>query len=724
MGRAFLLIFFSFILIAETKGQQNQINVHGYIENIETGERLPNATILVVGSEAGTVSNAYGYFSIRVNKTDTLQINYIGYSPLIIDPSEIRNLPITVSLEPVDNQLDEIIIEGAHEEKFIDSEQMSIVSLPIEQIKTIPVLLGEKDILKTVQLLPGVQTGKEGSAGIYVRGGGPDQNLIILDDAIVYNAFHMFGFFSVFNADAIKNIDLYKGGFPARYGGRLSSVLDIQMKDGNQQEWHGEGGIGLLSSRLTLEGSLIKGKSSVLISGRRSYADLFVNMLSPKGKTNRIYFGDLNIKVNYEFSDKSKLIFSNYSGKDVFFFRNSKDNQNNEHGYNWGNSTSTLRWSKILDEKIFINTSLIYSSYKFNIYEKLEFDQQYYERLNSSAIQDFSAKVDLDFFINPGYHIKYGLSAIRHRFSPRSIVVENTALDSVIMEENFNYSNEYAAYIENIWAPTNKIKLNAGLRFSTIHTDQKKYPQLEPRFSGVYKLNNSLSFKASYAFTQQNIHLLTSSGVGLPTDLWVSATDDVPPQTAWQAAIGVAKFFETSNIEFSSELYYKEMSNILAYKDGASFLFLGNAEDGSNIKPIDWSENVISGSGRSAGIEFFLHKKKGRLNGWVGYTLSYTKHQFDEINEGKEFWARYDRRHDISIVTSFQVNPKFKLNMNWVYGTGNALTVPYYTTRHYEHDIAFSPSTTIAYGYGSRNAFRAAPYHRLDIGAQFIKKKK
>ncbi|MGK7392847.1 MAG: TonB-dependent receptor [Candidatus Cyclobacteriaceae bacterium M2_1C_046] len=699
-----------------------QVNINGYIQDQSTGERLPGATITLKDTHKGIVSNNYGFFSIDVPKKAIITINYLGYSALTVNTDSLGSFPYTFNLHQNINELEEVVIQENQLLRVNESEQMSLVSLPVEQVKNMPVLLGEKDILKTIQMLPGVQSGKEGSAGIYVRGGGPDQNLIILDDAIVYNAFHMFGFFSVFNSDAISSIDLYKGGFPARYGGRLSSVLDIKMKDGNRKEWHGEGGIGILSSRLTLEGPLIKDKASVLISGRRSYADLFVNLFGSKDNSTRIYFGDLNIKANYDFSKKSKLIFSNYFGKDVFFFRNSANQINNEVGYNWGNITSTIRWNYVLNSKIFLNTSLIYSKYKFNIFENTTINEKYYERLNSSEIRDLAAKTELDYFLSPVYHLKLGLSAIQHRFSPRAIVVEDTDLNSVFRETIYNFSDEYAGYIENIFSPNDHLKMNLGLRYSTIITDKNKYPQLEPRLSGAYKLTNNLSLKGSYAYTQQNVHLLSSSGIGLPTDLWTSATDNVPPQRAWQIAIGAANYFDKRKIEVSVELFYKEMMDILAYKDGASFLFLGNTENGTDITPIDWEQNVTSGYGESAGIELFLHRKTGKLSGWLGYTLSYTRHQFDEINNSEPFWARHDRRHDVSIVTSYEVKPNIKLNVNWVYGTGNAISIPQYSIKYYEHDLQYLPVS--AYNHGERNSFRAAPYHRLDIGVQFNKKKK
>lgn len=699
-----------------------QININGFVQDYSTGERLPGATITLKDAHKGVVSNNYGFFSIEVPKKAIIIINYLGYSALTVNTDSLRSFPYTFNLRQNINELEEVVIQEDQFLKINESEQMSLISLPVEQVKNMPVLLGEKDILKTVQMLPGVQSGKEGSAGIYVRGGGPDQNLIILDDAIVYNAFHMFGFFSVFNSDAISSIDLYKGGFPARYGGRLSSVLDIKMKDGNRKEWHGEGGIGILSTRLTLEGPLIKEKASVLISGRRSYADLFVNLFGSKDNLTRIYFGDLNIKANYDFSKNSKLIFSNYLGKDVFFFRNINNQVNNEAGYNWENITSTIRWNYVLNSKMFINTSLIYSKYKFTIFEKTTINEKYYERLNSSGIRNLAAKTELDYFLSPVYHLKFGLSAIQHRFSPQSIVVEDTELNSFFREKIYNFSDEYAGYIENILSPNDQLKMNLGLRYSNVITDKNKYPQLEPRFSGAYKLTSKLSLKGSYAYTQQNVHLLTSSGIGLPTDLWTSATDKVPPQKAWQIAFGAANYFDKEKIEVSMELFYKEMIDILAYKDGASFLFLGNTEGGTNITPIDWEQNVTSGYGESAGIELFLHKKSGRLNGWLGYTLSYTRHQFDEINNGEPFWARHDRRHDISIVSSYEVKPNVKLNVNWVYGTGNAISIPQYSIKYYEHDFQYL--SVSAYNYGERNSFRAAPYHRLDIGVQFSKKKK
>jgi hypothetical protein len=621
---------------------------------------------------------------------------------------------------------------------------MSKIDLPVSQIKKIPTLLGEKDVLKVLQLMPGVQKGSEGQSGIYVRGGGPDQNLIILDDAIVYNANHLFGFFSTFNGDALKSVELTKGGFPARYGGRLSSVIDLNMKDGNKEKISGEGGVGLISSRMTLEGPIIKNKSSFLVSGRRTYLDVISQPFikaQQKDLTTKVtggyYFYDLNAKLNYEFGRNDKLFLSGYFGNDDFGANISDQASELENGIKWGNKTATLRWNHLFGQKLFANTSLIYSQYKFgilskNVSENLETGQDQVFQLNyNSGIRDWSIKNDYDYFLSPKHHFKFGFQSIFHSFTPSATVLSDETINLFQNKIEKINVNESGIYFEDNTSIGDKIRINAGLRGAFYISDNKTYPKLEPRASVAVNLNPSTAIKGSFALMNQFVHLLSNSSIGLPTDLWVPTTSKVPPQQSLQIATGIAKDLTNQGISITIEGYYKKMQNIISYKEGASFLVIDNPE---NQAQFDWQSQVTSGKGWSYGFEFLVQKKVGRFSGWVGYTWSKTEWQFEELNFGEKFFPKYDRRHDLALVGIFELNKKITFSATWVYGTGNALTIPLseYTVfserlpRNISNQIPNQPffGANRVNQYSSRNAFRAEDYHRLDGAVQFHKKKK
>jgi hypothetical protein len=614
---------------------------------------------------------------------------------------------------------------------------MSTLSLQVSQVKNVPSLLGEKDVFKVLQLMPGVQKGAEGSSGIYVRGGGPDQNLIILDDAIVYNASHLFGFFSIFNGDALKSVELRKGGFPARYGGRLSSVLEMNMKEGNKEEWHGEGGIGIISSRMTVEGPLKKGKSSILLSGRRTYIDLLLRPLlaASKEENTGYYFYDFNAKVNYDFGRNNKLYLSGYFGKDKFYLKNDRDGVKENVGFLWGNTTSTLRWNHLFSNKLFANASAIYSNYKFGIYDKykvLQGEKDYYAEYYT-GIRDFSLKYDLDFLPNPDHWIRIGAISIFHRFKPHAFVELDVPKNINIRDIRYTDGVESGVYAEDTWQPYQSLKINAGLRFSHFLASRNQYHFFEPRISVAWRLENDFALKGSYASMSQFIHMLSGTGISLPTDLWVPTTDRVRPQQSQQLALGLVKDLQNPNLVFSMEGYYKKMDHVIGYKEGASFI---DIDEASSAVGINWEDNVTSGKAWSYGVEFLLQKKEGRLTGWIGYTLSWTQMQFDSLNFGKKYYARYDRRHDISIVATYKISDRITLSGTWVYGTGNAVTLPlseYNVSQHPADDQSqsfyYSGKAMYHFGrdvndYGEKNNFRMKAYHRMDIGIQFHKKKK
>ena len=742
--------FFTFLLVGLPllSFGQARYTLSGFIKERGSLELLPGVNIYIPGTPYGTSTNTYGFYSLTLPESDSLAVTFsaVGYESQIKTVRLDRNQEINLLLSS-SNQLREVIVSEQKQKEYVSRNvQMSQIEIPINQIKKIPAFFGEKDVLKVLQLMPGVQKGTEGQTGLYVRGGGPDQNLIILDDAVVYNASHLFGFFSIFNSDALKSVELTKGGFPARFGGRLSSVLDMNMKEGSKEALHGEGGIGLISSRLTLEGPLAKGKSSFLVSGRRTYIDVLAAPLiasQQAGEESKVkpgyYFYDLNAKVNYDFGLKDKLYLSGYFGRDKFYANEKSPDSESKAGLDWGNTTATLRWNHLFTSRLFLNTSLIFSDFDFGVsnYTKDmntdgsvsdEFSLQY-----NSRIRDMGLKMDFDFFPLPRHVIKFGGQLTHHRFVPSALAVLGTFLSNPI-ERSVKPVNtlEGGLYAEDTWQPFDALKMNLGIRLSSFKTETKNYIRPEPRFSAALRLAQDFSLKGSYAQMNQYVHLLTNTGLGLPTDLWVPTTDRISPQQSRQVALGLAKDLNHPALSITLEGYYKSMSNILNYKEGASFLSLS----GTNANELSWEDNVTSGRGWSYGLEFLVHKKTGRLSGWVGYTLSWTKWQFPELNFGKIFFPRYDRRNDISLVGIFEVNKRITISGTWVYGTGNALTLPLASYQavqdnFYTYSSQSRPGGEITrwYGstvneYGEKNSFRAEPYHRLDLAIQFHKKKK
>jgi hypothetical protein len=709
----------------QVSAQQSTVTLSGTITEEGSGETLPGVVIFCEELNLGSSSNTYGFYSLTLPQgTWKVSFRLIGYETSSIELLQGASLRKDIALRKEEVTLGEVTVSSERKESVAEESRMSTIDIPIDQIKKIPALFGEKDVLKVIQLMPGVQKGSEGSSGFYVRGGGPDQNLIILDDAVVYNANHLFGFFSIFNGDALKSVELVKGGFPAHYGGRLSSVLDMQLKDGNKEAVHGEAGIGIISSRLTLEGPIRKGKSSWIVSGRRTYIDALIYPFLPRDEKGGYFFYDFNAKVNFILNDRNRLYVSGYFGKDKFYFRsNSEDNSSFYGSFLWQNATATARLNHIIGDKAFSNTSLVFSKYNLQLGVTDEqsngdaFDLRFV-----SGIRDWTLKHDIDYLPNSKHHIKLGAQTTYHRFTPSAVVIKSTDALEATFEDEIYDSFENGVYLEDDWKISAPLKANFGARVSHFNMGSTNYFGLEPRVNLRYMLREDMSIKGSYALMNQYLHLLSNTGVGLPTDLWVPATERVRPQRSNQVALGLAKDITNPRLTVTLEGYYKTMSNIIGYKEGASFLSVG--EFGGEEK-LTWQDNVTSGNGTSYGAELLVQRKTGKLSGWIGYTLSWTTLQFDELNNGEPFFARYDRRHDLSIVGIYELRDNLTISATWVYGTGQAITLPLADYQTIPNDpVNNSPFVypTSSVDYGPKNSFRMAPYHRLDIAARWDKK--
>lgn len=689
---------------------QENHTLSGKISDAETGEDLIGATVSNVVTNSGTATNTYGFYSLSLNKgTYSIAFSYIGYETVIEKVNLNTDQKLNIRLMPSKQKIDEVVVSAEGRDQNITATQMSVVKMEMKQLDKIPVLMGEKDILKTIQLLPGISATSEGGNGFSVRGGTTDQNLILLDEAPVYSASHLMGFFSVFNSDAIKNMAVYKGGIPANYGGRASSVLDITMKDGNNQRFSASGGIGLLSSRLTLEGPIIKDKMSFIISGRRSYADLLFMASGYSDDDVTLFFYDLNAKINYKINDNNKLFISGYFGKDDFGFE--------DIGLDWGNATGTIRWNHLFNNRLFSNTSFIYSNYDYGF----NFDS---EMSMSSGIEDIGLKQDFTFFMNPENTIKYGFNVIRHVFNPGKLILENNEEDIILDEQK---SIESSAYIANEQKFGTRFSANYGLRFSlfnqlgdgwanTYNDKNEKidsvyyennelmqtYYGIEPRVSLNYILNEQSSIKGSYNLMQQYLHLLSNSTSGQPTDTWMPSTTNIKPQTVNQFAVGYFRNFADNNYEFSIESYYKDMQNVTDYKDGTSIMLNENIES-----------YILQGHGRGYGAEFYIKKRFGRLTGWISYTLARTEIKIDGINDSQWYPNKIDKTHDISVVGSFQLTERLAISSAFIYYTGNAVTFP---SGKYSFDGALIPY------YTERNGYRMPAYHRLDLSLHLAAK--
>ena len=709
--------------------------ISGYITENGSGENLLGVSIYVPELKLGTISNDYGFFSLTLPEgKHQVYISYLGYGTQVKEIDLSKDITLNALLETSAESLEEVVVTADEKIKESKVTQMSTVKINPSVVQDVPALLGEKDVLKTLQLLPGIQAGSEGSSGFFVRGGTPDQNLIVLDDAVVYNSNHLFGFFSVFNGDAIKSVEAFKGGFPARFGGRLSSVIKIDMKDGNKEKLSGKFNIGLISSSVLLEGPINKGKTSFIISGRRTYADVlaqpFIKAETDGEGTGGYYFADLNFKIHHIFSPKDKIYWSNYYGRDKFYTDADDDFGKSKVRLGWGNITSTLRWNHQYSNKLFSNTSLIFSNYEFKV--DGEFEDRFqdgtteeYSFKTSSGINDYTAKMDFDYFPNSKHSIRFGALATHHQFTPQRVLIKDDFTGDVDAKQELN-SFEGGLYVEDDWRITEKLRISPGFRLSYFKYKEKSYVNPEPRVALAYNIKPDLAFKASYSRMNQYIHLLSSSGIGLPTDLWVSSTDRVKPQTSQQIAIGLAKDFFDKDYSITVEGYYKTMDDVIAYKEGASFLALEDLETG---KTTSWEDNITSGQGWAYGGEILLRKQTGKLTGWLGYTLAWSERQFDELNLGKKFFDRYDRRHDISLVGIYKPHERITLSGTWVFSTGNNYTLPNLQRLSTPNGFPIQNSSSFYGGQTEefatqRNNFRGESSHRLDLGIQLHKKLK
>ena len=716
-------ILFSLLLFLFTISvmAQEKYTINGYIKDSLTGETLIGSNFYIRSEGKGVSANQYGFYSITLKKGNyKALVSFVGYQTKEIEINLNSNQQNNILLVLSNAAINNVTVVARKRDNNIKTAQMGKMELNINTAKAIPAFMGEVDILKTLQLMPGIRNAGEGNAGFYVRGGGADQNLILLDDAVVYNTGHLFGFFSIFNSDAIKNVTLIKGGMPAQYGGRLSSVVDVAMKEGNSNKTQVDIGIGLIASRFSIQGPLKKNKASYMISARRTYADALAKPFIKKTSDyygSGYFFYDLNAKMNYEFSEKDHLYLSGYFGRDKFNFNNSKRSFQTE--IPWGNSTATLRWNHVFNKKLFANTTLVYNDYKFALNGR----QNDFNINLSSGIRDLNAKTDFDYYASPEHKIKFGVQYTFHTFLPNVLSGNQDSVVFTPQNATKKYANEYAAYIQDDWEITSKLKLNLGLRYSRFQQvgrytkyirdtngnvldsvvygkgqTVQVYGGFEPRATMRYELNETSSLKAAITHNLQYIHLVTNAGTTLPTDLWVPSTSIVQPQVSWQYALGYFKNFKDGMFETSVETYYKTMDHQIEYREGYT----------PSLK--DPEEEFVFGKGWSYGAEFFVNKVKGRLTGWVGYTLSWTWRQFKDLNDGMKYPSRNDRRHDLSIVANYELNKKWKFGSVFVYGTGAAISVP---------ESFYFVSGTLTQEFSRINAYRMAAYHRLDFAATY-----
>ncbi|MEL6730751.1 MAG: TonB-dependent receptor [Bacteroidota bacterium] len=663
----FVIYFFFFVFFLSHVHSQN-FTLNGYVKDVQSGEALVGGSILAPKAQRGTYTNTYGFFSLTLPKGSyKIIISYIGYLPDTLDIQLDKDQFLDVKLEEVGTQVKEVVISASKSAyaNEVKSPQMSQINLKVKDLKIIPTLGGEADVMKVIQLLPGVTKGGEGTSSILVRGGDPDQNLILLDEAVVYNVSHLFGFFSVFNPDALKDLDLIKGGFPAQFGGRLSSVLDIRMNEGNMNSYHVKGGIGLLSSRLTVEGPIVKEKASFTISGRRTYIDKVFGLI---GVTVPYYFYDLNAKANVILGERDRIYVSTYLGDDVLYTPSEAQEAGADSlglgeidfGFRLGNVTTTLRWNHLYNSKLFSNTSLIFTRFKYDINGQVGENQIFI----GSEVQDLGLKLDYGYFFNPDHTLRFGGQFIHHRFRPNVISAAGD-ISQLVGDSEVKpiFSEEIALYLQHEWQARENLKIQYGLRASGAVVPEQVYAGLEPRFSAVYTLNDKNSLKLGYARMRQYVHLVSSSTVALPTDLWYPVTRDVKPQIADQYAASYTRHFESINTLFTIEAYYKQMQNLTEYREGANLILNDNFE-----------QELLQGNGESYGLEFLLKRDEGRVSGRIGYTLSFSQRLFEELNGGNPFWAKYDRRHDLSVVAIYELSETWAISAVYNYLSGARFT--------------------------------------------------
>ena len=711
--------------------------ISGFVRSAKDGEKLIHARIYDLRSRRGAISNSYGFFSLQLPRDSVfLAVSYMGKESQRHDLLLTTNRTLNFMLE--DYELETVDIIADEISRIEQETQMSQVDVPVDQIKKAPALMGEVDALKTLQLLPGVQSGSEGGTGLYVRGGGPDQNLILLDGVPLYYVSHLGGLFSIFNADALNHVSLTKGGFPARYGGRLSSVLDVHMKEGNMKELKAELMVGILTAKLAVQGPLKKDKTSYMFSIRRSYFDLFSRALTKAASQGNALFGvvyyDLNFKLNHIISEKDRIYFSSYFGEDRVFLNYENSIVEDSASFDqladaqiaWGNKIAAIRWNRVWSPRLFSNFTTTFGKYSFltEVGAEIRSSEAPEDNFDSrirydSGIQDVTAKLDFDYYLRPGHSLRFGANITHHLFIPGITTITGSIVERDTSIGDFETpATEVYAYVENRIRIGKKLGLNLGLHAANYFVQGEQYPSLQPRLSARYMLGKRVALKASYVRMAQFIHLLTNTDASLPIDLWVPATRNVKPQQSTQYALGLAGSLAGNRLEWSLETYHKRMQGLIEYKEGIEFI--GNAEN--------WEEKVESGgTGEAYGVEFLLQKKKGKTSGWIGYTLAWNNRQFDNINGGRTFPYRYDRRHDVSLTLAHAFTKKTSFSANWVFGTGNAVTLANGKHNSLFLDQLLAPRSGApqVYTYSQeRNGVRMRNYHRLDIAFDFSKEKK
>ena len=716
--------------------RRSRFTISGYIRDAKTGEALISAAIYDTQTHTGTTSNTYGFYSLTLPAGPvTLTASYLGYEKAHYERVLTADLVLNMDLQPASLGLDTLVVEAGRADALEQRTEMSIVTLPVKHVQEMPSLLGEPDVLRALQLLPGIQSGNEGTTGLYVRGGGVDQNLVLLDGATVYNPSHLFGFLSIFNTRALNDITLVKGGFPARYGGRLSSVLDLSMKEGHMKRLTGEVSLGLGVSSLTLEGPLQKERTSFIVSGRRSLIDVATRPFTNEGDYPDYALFDLNAKINHRFSASDRVYLSFYGGNDGYLQRNTVQAASasqpagdirTEFGIRWGNLISTLRWNHLFSNKLFGNLTVFHSRYKLRTREEdLRYNRteagirpQRFRLRYDSGVSDWGFKADFDYAPSPSHTIRFGAHATHHTFSTGTIQTQEDATEAPPQEVVLNpltdiNTQEVDLYLEDEIKLGRRFSANLGLHASGYRVEGTTYTSLQPRLSTRFLVSPRWAVKLSYAHMAQYLHLLVNSGLGLPTDLWLPATRRVKPQRSHQVAAGLAHTIK-GQLELSVEAYYKTMEGLIEYAEGASFLGAGQ----------DWQDNVEFGDGESYGVEFFLQKRTGRTTGWLGYTLSWTERQFETLNEGQPFPFRYDRRHDLALTVTHRLADWLTVSGSWVYGTGNAITLglarfsPAIFPDASGPRQIYTPNDEVV-RLGARNGFRMPAYHRLDLGLNF-----
>ena len=695
------IVLFLFLLSLFSFSQQNY-TLSGTLTDSADGETVIGAAVYVKSLQKGAVANVYGFYSLTLPAGEyEVQFSFISYETYTVTIKLDKNIVLDYKFKSVETQLKEVIVsaEASKEKEAVRSTQMGMITLPMDQIKQLPYIGGEVDVIKIMQLMPGIKRGGEGQTGMFVRGGDADQNLILVDEATVYNVAHLFGFFSVFNNDALKDVIMYKGGFPANYGGRLSAVMDVRMKEGDMNKYKVDAGIGLLSSRATVQGPIIKDKASFIVSGRRTYIDQVFKVASGGKNVLPYFFYDVNGKLNWKVTDRDRLFLSFYKGDDVLRFSEKSDSALLNFGFYLGNITSTVRWNHLYkNPKLFSNTSLIYTRFRYDIHGSFGENSV----LIRSKIQDIGMKADYNYYKSHDNHFSYGGAFTTHVFKPNVVGVTGELTNLLQAQEGKNIPmQEFGLYGLNDRQLNTRWKINYGLRLSIALVSNRNYGGIEPRLAFTYLLNETSSFKMGYSHMVQYMHLVSSSSIALPTDLWYPVTDKVQPQNAHQIAFGYTKNFEKKKLMFVAETYYKLMNNLIEYREGASIILNDNFE-----------KEIVSGTGKAYGLELFLQRSSGRLTGWVGYTLSYATRQFNSLNKGAEYYAKYDRRHDISLVGSYDISKRWSFSAVWVYATGTRFTP---VVGNYFMPNASLSSVDILPIYTDKNAIKLPASHRLDL---------